>query len=72
MKKDIEKLKGKIDKVTRDIKVKDYLNLMNTDITKVIKPSQTTQRQQQNLSLFKQNDGSIISSIIRSVKIVER
>jgi hypothetical protein len=44
MKKNLEKLKGKVDKVTRDIKLKDYLSLKDTDIAKTVKPSQNTQR----------------------------
>jgi archaellum component FlaC len=45
MKKNLEKLKARVDKVTRDIKIKEYLNLKDGDIARIIKPVQKPPQQ---------------------------
>lgn len=38
MKKNLEKLRTKVDKVTRDIKLKDFLSLKESDLARVTRP----------------------------------
>lgn len=39
MKKNLEKLKARVDKVTRDIKLKEFLTLKETDLARIAKPA---------------------------------